>query len=331
MLTSLGARGDASRFAALGFAGYLIKPLRSTQTRECLELVLGQRNKAGLIGVADTTPVLVTRHTIQEAHRHRFRILLVEDNATNQLVLMKILEKLSYRAEAVDDGREALNILAEKDYDLILMDCQMPELDGFETTRVIRSGGAGVRKPNVPIIALTANALTGDREKCIEAGMDDYLTKPVDSSALAETLEKWLLLRKSTHGAQESLTELDNAEITPPEFNDTLPDFDYPSFLERMMNDEELARSLINTFLQDVPEQIDFLQSRIGEKDANASGRQAHKIKGSAGNMSALALAQVAGEMEAAGSKGDMGRIEDLFPELMRCAKRMSAAMGVYR
>jgi len=250
--------------------------------------------------------------------------------------MMKILEKLSYRAEAVDDGREALNILAEKDYDLILMDCQMPELGGFDTTRVIRSKGAGVRNPDVPIIALTANALTGDRERCIEAGMDDYLTKPVNSSELAETLEKWLLLRKSSHDAQESLTELDAIDPDDAEPESVgqvseggLADFDFPSFLERTMNDEELARSLISAFLHDLPVQIDQLRSMIGKKDAKASSQQAHKIRGSASNMSALALAHVAGDMEHAGIEGDLAKIEDLFPVLVRCSKRLPTAMGV--
>jgi CheY-like chemotaxis protein len=123
---------------------------------------------------------------------HRARVLLVEDNAINQTVALKMLEKLGYRADAVADGREAISALETTPYDLVLMDVQMPVLDGFAATRAIRSGRTKAVRPDIPIIAMTAHAIEGDREKCLEAGMDDYVSKPVALPALAAALERWL-------------------------------------------------------------------------------------------------------------------------------------------
>ncbi len=185
LMTSLGQRGDATRLAQAGFAAYLTKPLRQSQLYDALALVLGD-------GPPPPPPGLITRYTISESRRNRVRILLAEDNATNQMVVLKMLEKQGYRADAVGNGLEALDALCALPYDLVLMDCQMPEMDGFTATRQIRNPHSGVRNPRVPIVALTAHAMKGDQEKCLEAGMDDYLSKPLRPAALAEVLGRWL-------------------------------------------------------------------------------------------------------------------------------------------
>ena len=183
MLTSLGEQGDRTRVLKLGFSAYFTKPFRQHQLREAIEAVLAGRSPAGIEEDAGDSVQAAT----QQLPDSRARILVAEDNPINQLVALKILAKLGYRADTVANGREALEAMATIPYDIILMDCQMPEMDGFEATREMRG-----RNLAVPIIAMTANAMKGDRELCLAAGMNDYLSKPVKSSELASTLERWL-------------------------------------------------------------------------------------------------------------------------------------------
>jgi two-component system sensor histidine kinase/response regulator len=134
---------------------------------------------------------IVTRHTVAESVNRRIRILLAEDNIINQTVALAFLEKLGYRADVVANGQEVLHALERIPYDLVFMDCQMPEMDGFEATAVIRRPDSPVLNHDIPIIAMTAYAMKGDREKCIAAGMNDYLAKPIQAEKLAEALERW--------------------------------------------------------------------------------------------------------------------------------------------
>jgi PAS domain S-box-containing protein len=186
LLTSRGLRGDASRARKIGFDAYLTKPIRQSQLYNVLLSVFSLKNEAGAGPASDA---LVTRHTVSEQRKQRIRILLAEDNATNQKVALHILRKLGYRADAVSDGAEAVQALTQIPYDIVLMDVQMPEMDGFEATRAIRRSPLPHR--NIPIIAMTANAMKGDRERCLAAGMDDYLAKPVDPHALSEKIQVW--------------------------------------------------------------------------------------------------------------------------------------------
>jgi signal transduction histidine kinase/DNA-binding response OmpR family regulator len=185
MVTSLAQRGDAAALANIGFAGYLAKPVRQSQLYSCIALALNRAH-------APDVPVpLITRHTVGEIATRGLRILLAEDNIINQKVAQSMLGKLGCKADVVADGQEAIRALELIDYDIVLMDCQMPEMDGFAATAGIRDPASHVRNHKVPIIAMTANAMQGDRERCLEAGMDDYLTKPVKKDALAAMLEKW--------------------------------------------------------------------------------------------------------------------------------------------
>jgi len=251
--------------------------------------------------------------------KKKVRILVAEDNATNQLVLQKILEKMAFRCRAVGDGREAIQALAEKDYDIVLMDCQMPVLDGFDATRVIRSGGAGIKNPRIPVIALTANALAGDREKCIAAGMDDYLSKPVDPVQLAGMIDRWLYRGAGRAEPEDPLPELEPAS--------ECREFDYPSLLSRVMLDEVLAATLVDAFIEDLPEQIHHLEAAVAGGDPAAAGKLAHKLRGGAANMSALSLAELCGIIEEAGADGDLQRIGEFLPLLRRTAESLPAIM----
>ena len=204
LCSSLGQRGDAKRMQEIGFDAYLVKPVRHGEIIDCLSAVLAGKKgdssrflqqNSGAVPPFSSPPFfqhIVTRHTISEMRRGVFRILLAEDNITNQQVAVGILKKLGLRADAVANGAEAVKALETLPYDLVLMDVQMPEMNGLEATRHIRNPQSAVRNHQIPIIAMTAGAMQGDREKCLEAGMNDYVSKPIFPQALAEALDRWL-------------------------------------------------------------------------------------------------------------------------------------------
>ncbi|MCD4775867.1 MAG: response regulator [Candidatus Aegiribacteria sp.] len=195
MMTSLGMRGDAKRAEDIGFAAYLTKPLKQLDLFDCISKVLAHE-------VIRKEHTIVTRHSIREIRSSSARILVAEDNIVNQKVAVGILKKLGFAAEVVANGVEVLRVLESIPFDLVLMDVQMPEMDGFEATRCIRDPKTSALNGKIPIIAMTAHAMHGDREKCLKAGMDDYVSKPVSIQALADVLDKWLP-KKRSHYRQE--------------------------------------------------------------------------------------------------------------------------------
>jgi len=192
MMTSLGMRGDAKRAEDIGFVAYLTKPLKQLDLFDCISNVLA-------VEITKEEHTIVTRHSIREIRSSSIRILVAEDNIVNQQVAIGILRKLGFTAEVVENGVKALRALESVPFDLVLMDVQMPEMDGFETTRCIRNPEASVLNGKVPIIAMTAHTMHGDREKCLEAGMDDYISKPVSIQILSDVLDKWLPRRRNQY------------------------------------------------------------------------------------------------------------------------------------
>ncbi len=189
LLTSMGSRGDARQHKDAGFAAFLTKPVRRPDLYDCLAQVMGISFKSGI--VKNRAP-LITRHSISENRRSETRLLLVEDNRINQMVAKAVLKKIGYSTDIAGNGLEALKALKTSPYDLVFMDLQMPKMGGLEATRKIRDAESDVLNHRVPIIAVTANAMQGDREMCIDAGMDDYITKPISKEAVIKVLEKWL-------------------------------------------------------------------------------------------------------------------------------------------
>ncbi|WP_373973791.1 response regulator [Chitinibacter sp. SCUT-21] len=181
LLTAMGVRGDGSRARQAGCVGYLTKPINGDELFPILELVLR--------GVGDNQ--LITRHTLHEQESTAYRVLLVEDNPVNRIVAVKLLEKLGCKVLTAENGQKAVDLLCERDFDVVFMDLQMPEMDGLEATRCIRQSLQPVRDANIPIIALTANALTEDKQHCFEAGMNDFLVKPIQTEALEAALKLW--------------------------------------------------------------------------------------------------------------------------------------------
>jgi signal transduction histidine kinase/CheY-like chemotaxis protein len=189
MLTSAGKRGDATMLQDIGFAAYLVKPVKQQQLRECLSTVLGIPQRA----VFKPAAPILTRHRLTEERKRSIRILLVEDNPINQKVALKMLKKFGYSADTAASGAQALKQLETISYHIVLMDVGMPDMDGFQVTAVIRDPQSSVLNHHVVIIALTAHAMQGDREKCIENGMNDYLPKPINPQDLLDTIEKWVI------------------------------------------------------------------------------------------------------------------------------------------
>ncbi|MCP4020519.1 MAG: response regulator [Desulfobacteraceae bacterium] len=187
MLTSSGIRGDGKKMKTLGIEGYFNKPIKRSELYNAIISMLGIPQDAN---AAAGEKRMVTRHTLKELKKQKVRILVAEDNIINLKVAVHLLNKFGYRADTAGNGKEAIQALEKIPYDLILMDVQMPEMDGYEATRKIRNLKSAVR--DIPIVAMTANAMKGDREKCIEAGMDDYISKPVKPDSLQETLNTWV-------------------------------------------------------------------------------------------------------------------------------------------
>jgi len=319
MLTSLGARGDANRLQNIGFSAYATKPIQ----HQVLKTVLSQ---ALSTSEDEQSRPFATRHTAREALPRfincKARILLAEDNITNQQVALGILKKLGLTADAVANGREAIDALKTLPYDLVLMDVQMPEMDGMEATRHIRTPLSSIPNRRIPIIAMTAHAMQGDKERCLEAGMDDYVAKPVSIQALAKTLEKWLP-RESTEGAIQEPASMNRLENGP---SDPII-FDREALLNRVLGDQELTTLILQGFLEDIPRQIVALREYLETGDVSGAERQAHTIKGASAIVGAEALCILCGDLERAGNAGKLDEIQTRMDELDAAFETLRHAM----
>jgi CheY-like chemotaxis protein len=259
----------------------------------------------------------------------RKRLLLVEDNAINQQVVLGLLSDMGLSPDVAANGLEALEAMKHDKnvacYDLILMDCQMPEMDGYTATRKIRQGELGDYYRDIPIVALTANAMLGDRENCFAAGMSDYLAKPIDEGLLLGCLKKWLLgiVDKEPAAPTQALVQARSSEKALPEKpltdNKALVDWDREAAMARVRNREERLVILVKMFLDGMPAHIQQLQQDLENKDFEAASKTAHSMKGVAANLSALRLQAAASEMELLGRAGDGHAMRLLLPELLVC------------
>jgi len=314
LLTSMGKRGDAKRIEEIGFAAYLTKPVKQSQFYDCLTTVTSTKKEM----LTDQPATIVTRHSVVEDKKHKQRILLVEDNITNQKVALNILKRFGYNADAASNGKEAVKALKMIPYDIVLMDCQMPVMDGYEATGEIRNPESKVLDHKVPVIALTAHAMKGDREKCLEAGMDDYLCKPINPQELFDILKKWIVKQDS------SLQE----ETTVSDIKPVQDIFDKASLLDRLMGDEELANEILGGFLEDVPRKFAALKEALDKRDAPSVLREAHTLKGASADVGGKALLETAFEIERAGEAGDLETVKACMPELEAQFERLKETMN---
>jgi signal transduction histidine kinase/CheY-like chemotaxis protein/HPt (histidine-containing phosphotransfer) domain-containing protein len=285
LLTPLGIRIEPEQLQAAGIAATLTKPLRHEALQRSLTQLSGRAEAAGSAGTAP--PPTAEQERLQRAS---FKILLAEDNPVNQTVAIAMLKRQGYRVDVAGNGLEVLEALSRIPYDLILMDCQMPEMDGFEATSRIRDRKTPLLRHQLPIIAMTANAMSGDRERCIAAGMNDYLAKPVKPQQLQQMLEKWLT------SAEASAEEPDAEQ--PPLQLESLPVFDQEEIMERLGDSQELLKEIIGVARTDLPLRLQQLRQALQEMDRTALRQTAHTIKGMAANLGGPRLRQAAARFE---------------------------------
>ncbi len=317
MLTSLGRPGDARLFADLGFAAYLNKPIRQSELFDTLSLVMATA------GVRPPSVPIITRHLARETRRRHAqaprlsgRVLVAEDNPVNQKVALGMLKQFGLRVQMVGSGREAVTALETMPFDLVLTDVQMPEMDGLEATREIRrlETGSGRR---MPIIAMTAAAMAEDREKCLNAGMDDYVSKPVVREKLAEVLARWLpAAQEQPLPAEPPAAEVLDVPASECANTATPPVFDRQALLNRVDQDAETAREILNLYLETIPHLIATVNEALVRGDMQTVELEAHSIKGSSANMGCMAVAAVAGQIEKAGKASDIELMRSLAPAL---------------
>jgi len=314
MLTSAAQRGDAARCRELGVAAYLTKPVGEVELMEAVMAALF------IPAPAQGEPELITRHTLRQARR-QLRILLAEDNPVNQTLAVKLLSKLGHSVKLVDNGAEAVDAVLRQTFDCVLMDVQMPVMNGLEATRAIR-GMERTLGRRVPIIAMTAHALTGDREICLESGMDEYVTKPIQVQALAAALEN------VTGVSQETLPDKQPAPAAMGAHRRVGQSvYDKALMLENIGGDEDLAKQLAQVFLESYGPRLDDLRTALREGNADKVFRNAHAIKGSVGVFAAEPALHAAQALERSGRDNDPERMASDGKDLITQVEALAALL----
>jgi PAS domain S-box-containing protein len=326
MLSSIGQRGEGEKARQAGIEAYLTKPVRQSQLYDALATVMGTPEEAEAPEEEEKERQLVTRHSLKEAKdRSRVRILVAEDNQVNQKVAVKMLERLGYRADVAANGLEAIEALSRIPYSAVLMDVQMPEMDGYEATAGIRrrEKSEGLR---TPVIAMTANAMQGDRERALEAGMDDYISKPVKSEELGAVLERWLS-RDEEEEKSGTTPALEPSNTSAPP-NGSVDYSVLKGLRERQVEGKpDILKELVELFLEDTPNQLKTLKEAAEKGDASSVERTAHTLSGGSGNLGAVRVAAICAELEEIGRSGDLAPAPALLSRLEEEYGRVRTAL----
>jgi len=280
ILLSSGGLGNEGTRRELGFAQCLLKPVRQTQLRDAIVHALGK-------GTAAEASRMLAH---EMADFSTWRLLVVEDNPVNQKVIVRLLEKLGYRCDLADDGQQALDKLAQNHYDLVLMDCQMPVMDGYEAVRTLRGLELATAERRTVVVALTAHAGIDEREKCLSAGMDDFLTKPVNRAALSVLLAHWL----APVAGDMSLAVNQTTDAVSP----VSACWNRQAALKQVDDDHDLLDDMIGLFLAEVPKRLQALNHAVASNDLAALADAAHAIKGMAAHFCVDDLCQLAASLE---------------------------------
>ncbi len=342
MMTSMAWRGDAQYFADLGFSAYFPKPATTSDLFDALSIMIDDGE------ALNNAAPLVTHHYLSGKSRadsndtqtdeainwpSSTRLLLVEDNRINQEVALGVLEGLDLTADVAASGREALESLraAPEDapYSLILMDCQMPDMDGYEATKHIRKGDAGNQNVKIPIVAMTANAMKGDKKKCLNAGMSDYLTKPIDTPTLESKLIKWLKADRKPSPSKQDSDERAKQEQRN-ENKTALQVWDKETVLNRVKGKEDRLIKLLQLFTNDMPQRVSELKQALSNDDLNASLELAHAIKGVSSNLSVDLLMDSAKIIESSCENKDIEKAKDALPVFLENFDQAHAALSEF-
>jgi CheY-like chemotaxis protein len=327
-----------ARLKKIGFAAYLTKPIKQSRLYDCLATTA----KIWKEKKQPQDASIVTRHTLADNKKQGIRILLAEDDATNQKVALYILKKFGYRADAVGNGQEVLQALEKVPYDIVLMDIQMPVMERYAATRRIRELELkaqrvklnkndsedlsdseiqlSARSGRIPIIAMTAHAMKGDREKCIAAGMDDYTPKPINPDELLEKIENWTRVEQNASSPE---AKVQKEHVQPETSKETQP-LDLENALERAMGDKDFLKMLLGGFIQELPDQIESLKVAVAGKDTAALTEQAHKLKGAAVNLCAYEVSSAAKSLEEIGRSQNMDGANQILEVLLNESKRLT-------
>ena len=304
LLTSSGQAGEAARCQELGISAYLLKPVLRSDLRNAILTVLGSRQHS-----AGSSSKLVTRHSLREAP-HKLRILVAEDNEVNQTLVVRLLQKMGHDSVLARDGQEALVLATTQSFDVILMDVQMPVMDGLAATQAIRKSEKASGR-HVPIFAITARAMKGDDELCLRAGMDGYISKPIRFSDLENALASVGKASPSvTSGSLGQQVEWSKTEA-----------------LDRVGGDDQLLQELCAIFLRESPRLVEKLKQAIAEKDATTVQKVAHSLKGEVSYLSAEGVTRMARSLEQMGEEKELSGAEALLDSLEVALRDLHAAM----
>jgi len=308
VLTSVGDRSDAERLKSIGCDGYLLKPVKQSKLLDMMMNVLASTVEE----VPEKAMPTATTHTAGKDKKPLARVLLAEDNPINRKVAVAMIEKAGCAVDTVADGRRAVEAAIKTAYDLILMDVQMPEMDGFEATGAIREKEGDKR--HTPIIAMTAHAMTGDRERCLEAGMDDYISKPVERKILLETIRKWT-------GRSENRPDTAKA-----------PPLDLEAALPRFGGDKAFLAEMLEEFLGYAPSQLEALAAAVQEGNPEELDKQAHSLKGGSANFAAERMVSIAARLEEMGKQGQaLSEASELVEQLKGEMSRLREYLSVLK
>jgi CheY-like chemotaxis protein/HPt (histidine-containing phosphotransfer) domain-containing protein len=297
MLTSAGRQGDVERCRELGIVSYLFKPIRKADLLSAVRAVVGLR--------IVPPPPLPTLQS-ESIQRQSLSILLAEDNRINQQVATRLLERMGHSVVIANHGLDALSLWSSRGFDLILMDIQMPEMDGLTATKRIREEEREIQT-HIPIIAMTAHAMKGDRERCIEAGMDEYLTKPINPRRVEEAIERVM------SGQNASGRGMGSVERQAGTGRKMAIGWDAQQTLEKLGGDKNLLQDVMKIFLEENPKHIAKLRSAIAQNDAETVEKAAHSLKGELGYIGGPEILQRSRDLEEMGRNRNLKQAPEVF------------------